>query len=127
MSKIFSYVVFSCRKKRKKTKKNEHDQSKELPPVNFKGGKRGFSLNESLRGYRSLTDAEQRSTRNEPRDDDEQRAKPIISRKGSYQRLTEETNQEKVDGMFGDSSERSRKKSGKKHKRRSREDEDVQA
>jgi len=119
-------AIFSCRKqskKKKKSKKNNPEQSEELPPIAFKGSRKGFNLNESLRGYRSLTDEEQKLTRSEPRGDDSQRDEPRGSRKGSYKQLNEEL----VDEVFGDSPEKRRKKSGKKHRRRRTRDEDDAA
>lgn len=91
----------------------------ELPPINFKGSKKGFNLNDSNRGYRTLTDDEenefQRKTVNQ---------QPAPQKRGSYQQLTEENNQELVDAMFGDSPEKVRKKSGKKQRRRRPRDDD---
>ena len=91
----------------------------ELPPINFKGSKKGFNLNDSNRGYRTLTDSEenefQRKTVNQ---------QPAPQKRGSYQQLTEENNQELVDAMFGDSPEKVRKKSGKKQRRRRPRDDD---
>ncbi|KAL9982886.1 hypothetical protein ACROYT_G004996 [Oculina patagonica] len=111
-------------KKKKKAKKNEQENN-DLPPINFKGSKKGFNLNESLRGYRSLTDEEQ-SSRSLPRVADDERDVPSVSQNGgSYQPLTEENSEELVDEMFGDSPEKTRKKSGKKkRRRRPREDDD---
>ena len=122
---------FSCRKqskKKKKSKKSEEDETKDLPAINFKGSRKGFNLNQSLRSYRSLTDDEPNSARSEPRDGDDQRREPSVRRKGSYQTLTEENSQELVDEMFGDSPEKSRKRSGKKQRRRrKRDDEEADA
>lgn len=78
-----------------------------------------------MRGYRSLTDEEQNASRNLPRVTDDERDLPSVTQKrGAYQPLTEENNQELVDEMFGDS-EKSRKKSSKRQRRRRlREDDD---
>ena len=107
-----------CRKQSKTRKMSKKDQE-ELPPINFKGSKKGFNLNDSNRGYRTLTDDEenefQRKTVNQ---------QPAPQKRGSYQQLTEENNQELVDAMFGDSPEKVRKKSGKKQRRRRPRDDD---
>lgn len=118
---------FSCRKpsKKKKKSKTNEPQANDLPPINFKGSKKGFQLNESLRGYRSLTDEEQNAARSLPRVADDQRDVPSVSQKrGSYQALAEENNEELLDEMFGDSPEKSRKRSGKKQRRRRQREED---
>lgn len=102
-------------KKKRKSERIKDEQHKELPPITFKGNKRGLSLNESQRGYRSLTDD---STRSETIDDDDSRAEPIVNRKGSYQKLREENNQELIEEVLGNSPERDRVKSSKKRLRR---------
>lgn len=121
---IFSNIIlfFFFRKpskKKRKSTKNEEEQANDLPPITFKGGRKGFNLSESLCGYHSLTDEEQ----SEQRRKNDQRGLPNFNRKGSYQRLSGEKN---VDGMFEDSPEKDRKTSGKKKRRRSKgNDEDV--
>lgn len=78
-----------------------------------------------MRGYRSLTDEEQNAARSLPRVADDQRDVPSVSQKrGSYQALAEENNEELLDEMFGDSPEKSRKRSGKKQRRRRPREED---
>lgn len=108
----------AIRKQSKKKKKSRKDQD-ELPPINFKGSKKGFNLNESIRGYRTLRDDEQNYSQ---RETDNQQHAP--QKRGSYQQLTDENNQELVDEMFGDSPEKDRKKSGKKRRRRRPRDDD---
>jgi len=112
-------------KKKKKSKKKEQENNV-LPPINFKGRKTGFNLNESLRGYHSLTDEEQNTSRHLPRVADDQRDLQSVTQKsGAYQPLAEEHHQELVDEMFGDSPEKSRKKSSKRQRRtRPREDDE---
>ncbi|CAH3188215.1 unnamed protein product, partial [Porites evermanni] len=121
-------------KKKRKSTKNEEEQANDLPPITFKGGRKGFNLSESLRGrkgfnlseslrgYHSFTDEEE----SEQRRKNDQRGLPNFNRKGSYQRLSGEKDVELVDGMFEDSPEKDRKKSGKKKRRRSKgNDDDV--
>ena len=117
---------FNCRaqsKKKRKSKKKEQEND-DLPPINFKSSKKGFNLNESLRGYRSLTDEEQNTSQHLLRvADNERDLSSVTQKRGAYQPLTEEQNQELVDEMFGDSPEKSRQKSSKRQrKRRPRED-----
>ena len=114
----FSFFKNLCRKQSKKKKKSRKDQD-ELPPINFKGSKKGFNLNESIRGYRTLRDDEQNDSQ---RETDNQQHAP--QKRGSYQQLMDENNQELVDEMFGDSPEKDRKKSGKKRRRRRPRDDD---
>lgn len=117
---LFQHFFFKnlCRKQ-SKTRKMSKKYQEELPPINFKGSKKGFNLNDSNRGYHTLTDDEenefQRKTVNQ---------QPAPQKRGSYQQLTEENNQELVDAMFGDSPEKVRKKSGKKQRRRRPRDDD---
>lgn len=108
----------------KKSVKSKVEHSRKLPPINFKGNKKEFNLNESLRGYRSLKDD---SARLETRNGGDGRAEPINNRKASYQRLTKENDEEIVDDVFGDSLERNSKKSSKRRRRRVNNSEDVQA
>ena len=118
---VFFFFRKPSKKKRKSTK-NEEEQANDLPPITFKGGRKGFNLSESLRGYHSFTDEEE----SEQRRKNDQRGLPNFNRKGSYQRLSGEKDVELVDGMLEDSPEKDRKKSGKKKRRRSKgNDDDV--
>lgn len=108
----------------KKSVKSKVEHPRKLPPINFKGNKKEFNLNESLRGYRSLKDD---SARRETRNGDDGRAEPINNRKASYQRLTKEDDEEIMDDVFGNSLERNSKKSSKRRRRRVNNSEDVQA
>lgn len=120
---MFCFVFFrKPRKKKRKSTKNEEEQDNDLPPITFKGGRKGFNLSESLRGYHSFTDEEE----SEQRRKNDQRGLPNFNRKGSYQRLSGEKDVELEDGMLEDSPEKDRKKSGKKKRRRSKgNDDDV--
>jgi len=80
-----------------------------------------------LRGYRSLTDEEQSTSRYLPREADDERDLASVTQKtGAYQPLTEEHNQDLVDEMFGDSPEQSRKKSSKRQRRRRQREDDEE-
>ena len=122
---FFCFVFFFFRKpskKKRKSTKNEEEQANDLPPITFKGGRKGFNLSESLRGYHSFTDEEE----SEQRRKNDQRGLPNFNRKGSYQRLSGEKDVELEDGTLEDSPEKDRKKSGKKKRRRSKgNDDDV--
>lgn len=120
---------FNCRaqsKKKRKSKKKEQEND-DLPPINFKSSKKGFNLNESLRGYRSLTDEEQNTSQHLLRvADNERDLSSVTQKRGAYQPLAEEHNQELVDEMFGDSPEKSRKKSSKRQRRRRPREDDEE-
>ena len=75
-------------KKKRKSKKKEQEND-DLPPINFKSSKKGFNLNESLRGYRSLTDEEQNTSQHLLRvADDERDLSSVSQKRGAYQPLT---------------------------------------
>lgn len=119
---MFFFFFRKPSKKKRKSTKNEEEQANDLPPITFKGGRKGFNLSESLRGYHSFTDEEE----SEQRRKNDQRGLPNFNRKVSYQRLSGEKDVELEDGMLEDSPEKDRKKSGKKKRRRSKgNDDDV--